>query len=239
MQIKELRFNTQFEYIKDIRRYVYDIEEFLRENNLCDSVNPVPPVPDEVEPHIERLHTVKQEENKTINILISQASISVLFVYTKSLSFDKCYSVNMEQIVSIAKELKTFLRKKNEMFRVNYEGLILAASKSISKEDESLQEKLGVSLDIEEDRRRVVKKVDEQHFEVVEKSTIKSYNQKQSINPMASKHTEENFTGWTYVLLLEFNNRMQYNQNKEDTSLELNFLTAKEHLKSSFSKEEI
>ena len=48
MQIKELRLNVQFEYIKEIRKYIYDIEEFLRENNLCDKLNQVPPVPDNV-----------------------------------------------------------------------------------------------------------------------------------------------------------------------------------------------
>ncbi len=239
MQIKELRFNTQFEYIKDIRRYVYDIEEFLREKNLCDSINPVPPVPDEVEPQLERLHTVKQDENKVINILISQASLSVLFVYTKPITFEECNSADMENLKTISKEIKIFLKEKNPTFKVNYEGLILAASKTISKENDSFQKNANISLDIEEDRKRVVKKVDEEHFQVIEKSIIKAYDQKRNINPMASKYTDDNFIGWSYVLLLEYNNRMQYNQNKENISLELDFSRAKEKLKSAFLEEEI
>ena len=39
MQLRELKYNVFFEYIKDIRRYSYEVEDFLRKLVFSKYVN--------------------------------------------------------------------------------------------------------------------------------------------------------------------------------------------------------
>ena len=81
MKLRELKYNVFFEYIKDIRRYNYDIEIFLKSENLCDIVNPTIPLPDEVEPLADRLNIVKDFENTTCIFAVSQMSLTTIIQY--------------------------------------------------------------------------------------------------------------------------------------------------------------
>ena len=93
MQIRELRLNILFEYIKEIRRYTYDIQDFLQKNNLCDNVNIVPPIPDDIEPQIERLSTTKINEDKIINVLKMSSVIVQSYFKLKSVTPYNAYCV--------------------------------------------------------------------------------------------------------------------------------------------------
>ena len=81
MQLRELKYNVFFEYIKDIRRYSYEVEDFLRSEKLCDTISPIIPFPDEIEPLAERVGLVKELEDKTFIFNISQISLSVVVRY--------------------------------------------------------------------------------------------------------------------------------------------------------------
>lgn len=219
MQIKELRLNIQFEYIREIRKYAYDIEELLRKNNLCDVLNPVPPIPDDFEPQIERLSTVRTEEDKTINIFISQASISILFTYDVSLNIEDCFEKDLKYISNISKDIKNLLKDKNPAFKINFEGLIIATSETILKNNTSLINKLSLDDGIEEDRKKITREIDSKHFEGIEKSAVKFYKDIiPNINIMSIKNNKDNFVGWNYILVLEINNRLEYH-NSNDNNL--------------------
>lgn len=221
MKIRELRFNIQFEYIKEIRKYLYDVEEFLKENFFCDSINPVPPVPDDFEPQIERLSTIKTEDDKTINIFISQTYISILFIYTKSFSIDECFDKDLDSISIISKGIKDLFLKKYSLFKVNFEGLILAFSNTIIKDDDTIIE--GELL-LEEERKKTISELDSKHFKCIEKSTVRFYEDEQNINEMAIRNSKDKFVGWNYIFVLEINNRLEYYNSKvEDLQkLEIN-----------------
>lgn len=232
MQIKELRLNIQFEYIREIRKYAYDIEELLRKNNLCDVLNPVPPIPDDFEPQIERLSTIKTEENKTVNIFISQASISILFVYITPLNIEDCFEKDLEYMSNISKDIKSLLKDKNSTFKVNFEGLIVATSETILKNNISLINKLSLDDGIEEDRKKITREIDSKHFEGIEKSAVKFYTDIiPNINIMSIKNNKDNFVGWNYILVLEINNRLEYHNSKDEDlmnmELDLAFAYAK------------
>lgn len=239
MQIKELRFNIQFEYIRDIRRYVYDLEEFLRQNNLCDKLNAVPPVPDDVEPHMERLNSMKENDTKILNIFVSQASASILFTYKVSASFDDMFHKEVDYISSVAQKIKGFFISKYPNFKINYEGLVMASSKHILKDDDIAIPKYNIDLKTEEDRSRIAKEIDDKHIEIIEKSFVKFYNNtRPAINLMAVKNKKETLIGWNYILVIEVHNRLQYNNSKDDnTSLELDVDFASNKIVDIFKKE--
>lgn len=222
MQIKELRINMQFEYIREIRKYLYDLEEFLRQNNLCDKLNAVPPVPDDVEPHIERLNSIKEDDSKILNIFVSQASVSVLFTYKIPTNFEDMFHKEVNYLSDITKKIKAFFISIYPSFKINYEGLVIASSKHILKDDDIEIAKYNIDLKIEEDRRRVAKEIDNKHVSIIEKSFVKFYNNRPAINPMAVKNKKETLLGWNYILVIEVHNRLEYNNSEDDnTSLEI------------------
>lgn len=240
MQIRELRLNIQFEYIKDIRKYIYDIEPMLKENGLCDVINPVPTMPDDIEPHIERLSTIKNEVDKDIRIFVSQASLAILFVYKTPINFKDIFDKDVEYISTISKKIKSFLKDINPKFKVNFEGLVVATSKTILKDDEILIKKLNIASDIEEDRKRVTKKIDDKHFYILEKSILRVYNSEPNINPMAVKYDFNSSLGWDYIVVIEIHNKQEYNlSNNDEKNLELDLDFAKNRINKHFNEEAI
>lgn len=239
MQIRELRLNVQFEYIRDIRKYLYDIEPMLKENRLCDVLNPVPTIPDDIEPHIERLSTIKNEENKDIHIFVSQASLAILFVYKTPINFKDIFDKDVEYIATISKKIKSFIKDINPKFKVNFEGLVVATSKTILKDDETFINKLDIASDIEEDRKRVTKKIDDKHFYILEKTILRAYSPEPNIvNPMAVKYDFNSSLGWDYIVVIEIHNKQEYNlSNNDEKNLELDLDFAKSSINKYFNEE--
>lgn len=232
MRIRELRFNIQFEYIKEIRKYLYDIEEFLKQKKLYDTINPVPPLPDDFEPQVERFSCIKTEEHKTINIFISQTYISILFVYTTSFDIEEIFKKDLDFISSISKDIKSFFIKNHPSFKINFEGLILASSSTILKDDNNLIDKLSLKNDIEEDRNKLVTVLDSKHFKSIEKSSVKFYKDNNNINITAIKNNKDALIGWTYILVSEISNRLEYynSDDTDKTNLELDLDFAEEEI---------
>lgn len=239
MQIKELRLNVQFEYIKEIRKYIYDIEEFLTQNNLCDKLNQVPPVPDDIEPQIERLSSVKELEDKTVKIFISQASITILFIYKVSCVFENTVKKDIEFITKTSKDIQNILVTKYPSFKINYEGLILASLQKILKDDKISIKKFNINTTLVEYRTKAVKEIDKKHTKMTEKSFVEFYAAvKPNMNPMAIKTKSSNLLGWDYILVIEISNRLEYNNTKdENISLPLDYDFAYTKIEEYFDKE--
>jgi len=222
MQIKEIRFNIQFEYIKDIRRYIYDIEEFLKIKNLCDIIKSVPPLPDDIEPQVARLHTVKETDDKVIETFVSQASVSILFRYKIAMRFDDLKKDDIEFLKNISKDIKDFISSKHTAFKVNYESLIIASVRRIPKDKQEIIQNYKLNLSVVENRQKTLLEIDDKHLQMVEKSFLKVYdNLKPNINHKAIRYNENNFIGWDYILVLEVNNRLIYDNSCEDSKTSL------------------
>jgi len=239
MQLKELKINIHFEYIKEIRKYIYDIESFLKESKFCDSIDTIPSIPDDIEPHMPRLSTTKNEKNKLINIVVSQASISILLIYKKSTQFTENFDEDLAYLSNISKDLKKFIKSKNDTFKINYEGLVSACSTQILKDDELLMNKYNLDSSSNEVRSKISKDIDSKHVVSVEKSLVRFYtNQKKHINEMSIKHNYDSIIGWNSILVIEIHNRLEYNNsNDEEGSLELDMNFAATKTTNVFNKE--
>ena len=128
MKLRELKYNVFFEYIKDIRRYNYDIEIFLKSENLCDIVNPTIPLPDEVEPLADRLNIVKDFENTTCIFAVSQMSLTTIIQYKNDIFEENKTKIELEQLKKYTDKLVDFLNSKISNFKIIFEGISVASS---------------------------------------------------------------------------------------------------------------
>ena len=115
MILREIKYNVFFEYIKDIRRYNYDIEDFLKNNNLCSNIDFIPPLPDEIEPLAERLSIQKRLDNKLFIFKLSQLSFSIIIIYDENQKI--ILKDELDYVNNIQERIKNFLKEKNCPYR--------------------------------------------------------------------------------------------------------------------------
>ena len=220
MKLRELKYNVFFEYIKDIRRYNYDIEIFLKSENLCDIVNPTIPLPDEVEPLADRLNIVKDFENTTCIFAVSQMSLTTIIQYKNDIFEENKTKIELEQLKKYTDKLVDFLNSKISNFKIIFEGISVASSMMTKPDNiENIQKLLPkiILLDdlTDEYRLRVSKELDEKYIFIEEKTIMKTYSLDiNAINPFLVKNKKDNFIGWNIISFKELNNRLYYNYNE-------------------------
>lgn len=219
MKLRELKYNVFFEYIKDIRRYNYDIEIFLKSENLCDIVNPTIPLPDEVEPLADRLNIVKDFENTTCIFAVSQMSLTTIIQYKNDIFEENKTKIELEQLKKYTDKLVDFLVSKILNFKIMFEGISVASSIMIEPDKiENIRKSLPeITFDnlTDEYRLRVSKELDEKYIFIEEKTIMKTYSLDiNAINPFLVKNKKDNFIGWNIISFKELNNRLYYNYNE-------------------------
>ena len=219
MKLRELKYNVFFEYIKDIRRYNYDIEIFLKSENLCDIVNPTIPLPDEVEPLADRLNIVKDFENTTCIFAVSQMSLTTIIQYKNDIFEENKTKIELEQLKKYTDKLIDFLISKISNFKIMFEGISIASSMMVEPSNiENIKKLLPeTTLDnlTDEYRLRISKELDEKYIFIEEKTIMKTYSLDiNAINPFLVKNKKDNFIGWNIISFKELNNRLYYNYNE-------------------------
>lgn len=219
MKLRELKYNVFFEYIKDIRRYNYDIEIFLKNENLCDIVNPTIPLPDEVEPLADRLNIIKDFENTTCIFAVSQMSLTTIIRYKNDMVEEDKTKIEFEQLKKYTDKLIDFLISKISNFKIMFEGISVASSMMVEPSNiENIRKSLPeITFDnlTDEYRLRVSKELDEKYIFIEEKTIMKTYSLDiNAINPFLVKNKKDNFIGWNVISFKELNNRLYYNYNE-------------------------
>ncbi len=218
MTLREIKYNVFFEYTKDIRRYNYDIEDLLKRLDLCNNVDFIPPLPDEIEPFAERLSIQKQLENKLFIFKLSQLSFSIIIIYNNKLNLEE----ELDYLNNIEKKIKNLLKEKNLKFKISYELLSIVKEK-LSQNIKEI-DILEVSEELDETTERISKELNNEYFIIKQKSVLKTFNLDEMNKDIFSlpKNKKENFAGWQVFVQNEINNRLAYN-NDIDKSRELNF----------------
>lgn len=239
MLLNELKYIVFFDYIKDIRKYLYEFEIYLKEQNLYSEMYGSPQIPDEADPFLGRLHIVKELENKKINIVISQISLTVAVQYSDDFDF-KYLDSEIDETKEHLLVVKEYLKSSIDSFKINFESLAIVSVglhdniKSIKTTD--------ISPNQDENRTKISTEINNELFFVEDTSIYKTYKQTQNIvSPILAKNKPENFIGWSEVLIKEVNNRLSYNnQNNEDEQHnELNIDNAIKIIKKGFENEKL
>lgn len=220
MQLREVKFNVFFDYIRDIRRYSYDIENLLKTLDLYGLLDFVPPIPDEIEPLVDRLSIQKKLDNKSFIFKLSQLSFSIIIVFDENQKF--VLQEELDYTNNIQKKIKQFLKENIPEFKITYESL------SVAKEEVYTSSKDIKILDIDnkadETTFRISKEFENKYFIIEQKSALKTFSSDlllpQFIFP---KNKEENFIGWHVFLFNEINNRLAYNLDDGGQSNEIDF----------------
>lgn len=218
MKLREIKYNVFFEYIKDIRRYNYEIEDFLKSEDLCDFVNQIIPLPDEIEPLADRLNIIKEFEDTTCIFAVSQMSLTTIIRFKNDMFEEDKTKIELEKLKKYTDKLVDFLISKISNFKIMFEGISVASSIMIELNNiEYIKKSLPeITFDniTDEYRLRVSKEVDEKYIFIEEKTIMKTYSLNvNAINPFLVKNKKDNFVGWNIISFKELNNRLYYNYN--------------------------
>lgn len=207
MKLKVIQINTIFDYIKDIRRYSYDIEESLKSNignNL--RILPTPPVPDEIEAELSRFSCEIDIEEVLIRIELSQVRLTVISNYKNPKN--KIIEDEIDSFINIVDKVKELIIEKIVNFNILYEGVVVI-TENISSNISDI-EILKITADLDEKRKRETKTFENTYFVITEKIFLRAYQQTNNIG-LLNKNTTENFAGYIETLVKEVNNRLAYN----------------------------
>jgi len=233
MLLNEIKYVIFFDYIKDIRRYLYEIETFLQGQNLFSAIVGVNHISDESDPFSPRLHIIKEIDDKRINIIVSQISITIVVQYKNDYSLE--YLDDEEKYIhDIVINIRTYLKTLISEFVICFESFSVIVNKIYTDfDDVTVQE---VTENQDESRNITSTEVDDNLFLIEDTSVYKTYKQTQSIiHPILVKNKTDNFIGWNVVLRKEINNRLEYNNTENSNGL-LNFDQAINLLNNSLSK---
>lgn len=229
MNLKELKYVVFFDYIKDIRRYSYEIEDFSKENFGFEFLEPIPPIPDEIEPFFDRfVISNRKEASKDVVFKLSQLSFSISFFYKNEI--EKNIENELNELKNIVTQVKSFLKDKIKTFKISHE-IVGSLKNSLNKNIEDINI-FNISNDKDELLTREVIEKDNKYFIMEEKSAIKVFNTPNTNpnKPMFLKNSQEYFLGWQVSFYKEISNRLEYNKSKEEKEFELDFEDIKELL---------
>ena len=230
MQLSEIKSIIYFHYVKDIRRYLYDFELYLKDSSLYGFQGVIQPVSDEVEPNIARFHIIKEYNDKVLNLIISQVSITIFFQY-KNIIFDKIDN-ELDVVEKINKKIKSFFKSNIENFLINFETMIVSTN-IIYKNPNDIKI-ANVAVQNDEIRKRTSVEINDEIFFIEEINVFKTYKIQDSSQLFGFyKNSKDNFIGWNVVFVKEVNNRLAYNNDKNK---QFDFENAKELILDSYRK---
>lgn len=226
MNLNRIQFNTVFSLTKDIRRYTYDLEQFIKVKVSNFQVIPAPSIPDEIEPEIPRYIAQANISNKIIKFEISQLRITFLIESTDG---KKLIEQDFDEFLELISSIKEELKKLIPNFFILYEGIIIIEENIVN---EFTQIKLLNSFKENSDELREKESIlkDNKYFITIEKVVVKVFNQ-ENVIPSLSKNKNDMFAGYLEVYVKEINNRYLYNTTDIGTDNLLNIKEIKEPLK--------
>jgi hypothetical protein len=233
MKLKALQLNTIFDYIKDTRRYVYDIEESIKEYfKSTVIVLASHPIPDEIEPEIPRFTCMIEEKDYTIQVAISQVRLTTVIEYkNKDISQVK---IEIENLKAKTKAIKDIIAEKIKNFNILFEGIILV-SENISSNISEM--KYFEDIDVfDEKRTKDTMKYGSDYFLTKEKIFLRAFQANNSNITILNKNIDENFAGYYETYILEINNREKYNRESGTINNSINIDAIQEKLIEEVSK---
>ncbi|WP_066222623.1 hypothetical protein [Aliarcobacter cryaerophilus] len=216
MGLKRIEQNTVFKLTQNIRKYTYEIEQYLKikfkENNS--QILPVPPIPDELEPDIARF-AIQFNINNTnlVGFEISQLRVSFYF---QALNDSFLTKSDIERFIEDVTDLKSNLKTIVDNFFVLYEGIVVTNEK-ITKNIEDIT-LCDFTEEDDEVRNRNARALDNKHFINTDKVVFKVFNSTSHIQSLAKNL---DLIGFNETYIKEINNKKFYNSEKEIIENEL------------------
>jgi len=225
MHLRRLELNTIFNYTKDIRRYLYDIEESLKVSFGTNvTIQPTSTIADEIEPELPRFSCLIDRVETIIKIEISQVRLVVLIEYKKRNVSPSLNNIKLFEEETII--IKEIIKKTLIEFNILYEGIIVISENIVS--DISDVKILEVNEFCDDKSEKESKIYNTDYFISTQKSFFRAYEPRHTIAPL-NKNIDENFIGFIETYLREINNRVKYNNSDVNNNV-INFNSIKNKL---------
>lgn len=224
MGLKRIQYNTVFNLTTNIRKYTYDIEQYLKGCVSNFKIIPAPGVPDEIEPDIPRFIAQANVNNKIYKFEISQLRVTIIIEKNDDTLLSK---LEFDEFIQKVKNIKDELKKVIPNFLVLYEGIVIVDEKIIKNLNEI---KLLDNFTEYHDELRFKDSVsfEDKFFITTEKIVVKVFSPENDI-PSLSKNQNSTKVGFLEAYVREINNRYLYNtlEGNIDNHLNINEIYSK------------
>lgn len=214
MNLRELRYQINFQYVKNIRRYIYNIEEEITELLPTLTVQPTPQLPNDAEPTVERLVLLAEDEEKRFIVKVTQVGMVFGFIYNKVDGLDKSlFEKEADNLYIFGNKVKDKFIKMIPDFELSYE-VFAVISGQIYKDYKVFSDFIEFDLGDDEVVENRTKEDESLFLITKEKAARKIFN----LNPndsFYSKNNEDNFSGYQVTELFQISSRLAYNNSKE------------------------
>lgn len=212
MSLKSIQYNTVFNLTTDIRRYTYEIEQYIKGELTSYQVIPAPSIPDEIEPEVPRYIIHGNIENNIIKFEISQLRISFILENTNNKYLEKS---NFDNLMILIKRIKIKLHDIIPNFSVLYEGIVVV-NENIKNTRSEIELIPNFLENTDELRLKDTIIKNNKYFVTTEKVVIRVFNSESRITAL-SKNKPSSLLGYLEVNLREINNRYSYNESTDDS----------------------
>lgn len=220
MNLREVRYQINFNYIKAIRRYLYDIENKIIEIFPEFRVQPTTQLPDEAEPSIERLVLLADYQEFTYILSITQVGflISIRFNQTEDKNKES-FNLAAKKILNFGSEIKKIFFQLIENFELSHE-IFTSVFSDIYKNPDEFSNIIEFKPTDDELIISRTKEIEEVFF-ITEEKTARKVFDLSSENTYYQKNNEKNFLGYQLIDLFQISNRLKYNNSSSSDNKEL------------------
>ena len=214
MNLRELRYQINFQYVKNIRRYIYNIEEEITELLPTLTVQPTPQLPNDAEPTVERLVLLAEDEEKRFIVKVTQVGMVFGFIYNKANGLDKSlFEKEANDLYDFGNKVKYIVMKMISDFQLSYE-VFAVISGQIYKDHKAFSDFIDFDLGDDEVVENKTKE-DEELFLITKEKVVRKIFNSSSSDSFHPKNNESNFAGYQVTELFQISSRLAYNNSKE------------------------
>jgi|SRR5690554_3641125 len=214
MNLRELRYQINFQLVKNIRRYIYDIEQKLTELLPNLTVQPIPQLPDNVDPTIDRLNLISENQEVNTIIKVSQVSITLSYIYKQEDGLDKnLFNEEAKNLYKLGNNVKVIVKNLISDYELSHE-IFTAIRGHVYQNHQEFTDFIKFQLDDDEIINNTTKEA-EGLFLITKEAVARKIFDLNPSNSFYPKNNESNFVGYQVTSLFQINNRLAYNNSEE------------------------
>lgn len=210
MNLRELRYQINFQYIKNIRRYLYEIEQKILEILPNAEVQPIQQLPDNQDPIFDRLFLRAEVDESTFLVRISQVSITLSIVFNQQEGLgESFFSEKTEKLHSLGTNIKAIASNVMAEFELSHE-VFTAVSGEVYNEIADLQEFITLNSKTDEVAESKVEEF-EGIFYIFKEKTVRRIFDFKDNDKFYPRANQSKFIGWQATKVFQISSRLAYN----------------------------
>lgn len=210
MNLRELRYQINFQYIKNIRRYLYEIEQNILEILPSAKVQPIQQLPDNQDPISDRLFLRAEVDESTFLIRISQVSITLSIVFNQKDGLcESFFSKKTKKLHNLGESIKVTASNVMAEFELSHE-VFTAVFGEVYNEIVELEKFIKFNSKTDEMAESKVEEFEDIFYIFKEKTVRKIFDFKDN-DELYPRANQSKFIGWQATQIFQISSRLAYN----------------------------